>query len=150
MFKILLLLFILVPLVELFVLLEVGGTLGALPTVGLCVLTAILGAALVRAQGLSTLAQMQASVQRGELPALALLEGAVLLLVGVLLLTPGLVTDALGFLCLIPPFRRAMILNGLRNRLRAAAERAGAGVTIEGEFRRRVHVRPRLPDSDDR
>ena len=148
MFKILLLLFITVPLVELFVLLEVGRSLGALPTIGLCVFTAILGATLVRAQGLSTLSEMQASVQRGELPALALLEGVVLMLVGALLLTPGLVTDGLGFLCLIPSLRRALILNGLRSRLRAAAEKAGAGITIDGEFRHKVEIRPRLPDRE--
>ena len=147
MFPVLLLLFVTIPLVELYVLIEVGGTIGALPAVGLCIVTAALGAALVRAQGLSTIAQAQRSVQQGEIPAMALLEGVVLLVTGALLLTPGLVTDALGFACLVPPLRRRLILRLVRDRLRPAHQGAGGPrgrIVIEGEFRHHDEDEPRL------
>jgi len=106
-FRWLLLAFLVVPLAEIYVLIQVGGVVGALPTIGLVVLTAVVGAALIRIQGFSTLARIQSSVDRGELPAVALLEGAALLIAGALLLTPGFLTDGIGFACLVPPWRQA-------------------------------------------
>ena len=141
-FPLLLFGFVAVPLVELFVLIEVGSVIGALPAILLCLVTAAAGAALVRAQGLRTLREAQTALGRGELPAVAMLEGMVLALAGVLLLTPGLVTDALGFAALIPPLRRGLLLRGLRARLRphftASFRRPPeGGVTLDGEYRRR-------------
>ena len=88
------LLFIVVPLVEIWLLLEVGGVMGAVPTIGLVVLTAVAGAALVRAQGFSTIRQVHRSMDVGEVPAVAIIEGIFLLVAGALLLTPGFLTDA--------------------------------------------------------
>lgn len=109
MFRILLLIFLLVPIAEIYVLISVGGVIGVGWTVFLVVFTAVLGAALVRRQGFATLQRVQASLDRGELPATELLEGLVLLAAGALLLTPGFITDAIGFACLTPPLRRALI-----------------------------------------
>ena len=148
-FPLLLFGFIAVPLVELFVLMEVGSVIGALPAILLCVATAALGAALVRAQGLRTLREAQEAMRRGEVPAVAMLEGVVLALAGVLLLTPGLVTDVIGFAALTPPLRRGLLLRGLRARLRphfaaSSRGRAGDGVTLDGSFRRGGKSPPRI------
>lgn len=141
--------FIATPLVELFILIEVGSVIGALPAILLCVATAALGAALVRAQGLRTLREAQAAMGRGEVPAVAMLEGVVLALAGVLLLTPGLVTDAIGFAALMPPLRRGLLLRGLRAHLRphfvaSSATRPGGGVTLDGELQRRIESPARI------
>lgn len=102
------------PLVELYVLIRVGSVIGALPTVALSIFTAVLGAFLVRMQGLSVLLRVQQTLARGEAPALELLEGAVLMMAGIALLFPGFITDAMGFLLLVPPLRRRLILAVLR------------------------------------
>ena len=105
----LLVIFIIVPLVEIYLLIQVGGVVGALPTVALVVLTAAIGAFMVRAQGLATLYRVQAQLAEGQLPAMAMLEGAILLVAGALLITPGFFTDTLGFLCLVPRLRQQVI-----------------------------------------
>ena len=133
------LLFLTVPLVEIYLLLEVGSIMGALPTVGAVVLTAVIGAALVRVQGFSTLMRIRESLNRGEVPAVALVEGAFLLVAGALLLTPGFITDAVGFACLCPPLRRFLITEYLLERLMVAgraSQPSRDGEVIEGEFRR--------------
>jgi UPF0716 protein FxsA len=145
-FHILFLLFLLVPLLEIYLLIKVGGIVGALPTVFLVVFTAVLGAGLLRIQGFSTMARVRHTLNRGGIPAMEMLEGAVLLVSGALLLTPGFFTDTIGFLCLIPPFRRAMIKVALRRFITPFGGGPGAGRpgqehshgprTIEGEFRR--------------
>jgi len=108
-FKFLLLIFILVPAVEIYLLITVGGVIGALPTILLVIGTAVVGVQLLRLQGLSTFARLQNSLQQGDLPTTVMLEGVVLLLCGALLLTPGFFTDAIGFLMLIPHLRRWVI-----------------------------------------
>lgn len=134
--------FLIVPLIEVWLLVTVGSLIGAGWTIFLIVLTAVIGAALVRAQGLSTLARSQELLRQGELPAVELLEGAALLLAGALLLTPGFFTDTVGFLLLLPPLRRriiqAWVLGGLKQRFSAspATTRGEEGRTLEGEFRR--------------
>jgi UPF0716 protein FxsA len=115
-FRVLLLAFIAVPLLEIFLFVQVGERIGAWPTVGLVVLTAILGVGLLQMQGLETWSRAQMSLLQGALPAQELLEGAVLLVSGALLLTPGFFTDALGFLGLLPWTRRWAIRRWLRGR----------------------------------
>nr|CAA6829375.1 MAG: Exlusion protein FxsA [uncultured Thiotrichaceae bacterium] len=99
-------LFFLVPLVEIYFLIQVGGVIGVLPTVLLVVLTAVVGAFLLRQQGLSTLARFQSSMGQGKLPATAMFEGVMLIIGGALLMTPGFFTDAIGFACLLPFSRK--------------------------------------------
>ncbi|MDW3096085.1 MAG: FxsA family protein [Gammaproteobacteria bacterium] len=101
--------FIGVPLIEIYLFIQLGGIIGALPTVILVIVTALLGVSLLRAQGFSTMAKFQQEVSTGQLPATTMLEGVALIFGGALLLTPGFLTDAIGFLCLIPFTRRTII-----------------------------------------
>lgn len=101
--------FLLVPLLEIYLLLEVGGIIGVGWTIFAVVFTAVLGAALVRMQGFATVNRIRSQMDQGQLPAVELFEGVFLLVAGALLLTPGFFTDAIGFACLTPPFRRAVI-----------------------------------------
>lgn len=140
-FPVLLVAIITVPLLEIYLLIQIGGLIGALPTILLVVLTAVLGAALLRQQGLATLNRFRANLERGELPALEILEGVALLVGGALLLTPGFFTDVIGFLCLLPASRRA-IVHGILSRAVVSldvgtvdkrASRRRKGHVIEGE-----------------
>ena len=101
--------FIGVPIVEIAVFIEVGGALGLWPTLGLVVLTAVLGTWQLRAQGLATLMRARDQVERGALPTREIFDGACLLVAGALLLTPGFVTDAAGFLLFFPPVRDILL-----------------------------------------
>ncbi len=116
-FRILFLLFLSIPAIEIYLLIRVGEAIGALPTIFMVVFTAVLGIVLLRWQGLVTLTRVQAAMARGELPALAVLEGMLLLAAGALLVIPGFFTDTLGFILLIPPLRRfiaqSLLLRGL-------------------------------------
>jgi len=106
MFLRLLLLFTIVPLLELFILIKLGGVIGVGPTVAIVIGTGMLGAWLARHQGLGVLRRVGAELDQGRLPAEALLDGLLILIAGALLLTPGLITDALGFTLLAPPGRK--------------------------------------------
>ena len=102
-------LFVIVPLVELYLIIEVGSLIGALWTVFLVLFTAVIGVSLLRIQGLNTLNRARQNLDEGTLPAMEMMEGILLAVGGALLITPGFITDSLGFLCLIPVTRRAMI-----------------------------------------
>lgn len=99
---ILLCLFIALPIIEIAVLIQLGGFLGLWLTLGLIILTALIGAILVRSQGVLTFLSVQQRLQRGEVPAQQIIEGMLLAVAGVLLLTPGLITDGIGMLVLLP------------------------------------------------
>jgi UPF0716 protein FxsA len=103
------LLFIIIPLIELYFIIVVGEAIGAFWTVILVILTAIIGVNLLRIQGMNTLAKAQRSMAQGKIPAMEMMEGIALAVAGVLLITPGFITDSIGFLCLIPASRRAII-----------------------------------------
>ncbi|MGF1701738.1 membrane protein FxsA [Photobacterium makurazakiensis] len=126
MFPILLFLFIVVPIVEIALFVQVGGFLGMWPTIGLVLLTAIVGASLVRSQGIATLMSVQNRLQQGELPAQQIVEGVMLAVSGVLLLTPGFMTDALGMMVLLPA-PRAMLAKQLMSRVKVQGMASGSG-----------------------
>ena len=132
MFRVLFLLFVTVPLIEIYFLIQVGQEIGALSTVLLCILTAALGAILLRIQGMLTLMNAREKLRRGELPADNLLEGLILLIAGVLLLTPGLVTDLVGFLCLGPSLRSLLALKMLHRAFQEDLRKRN--IIVEGEF----------------
>jgi UPF0716 protein FxsA len=94
-----------IPLIEIYLFIQVGGSIGVWPTIGVVILTAVIGTALLRQQGLATLARAQADLDRQQFPVRELFNGVCLLIGGLLLLTPGFLTDALGFALLIPPLR---------------------------------------------
>lgn len=105
MFAKLLLLFIGIPLVELILFYQVGSRIGLAATIATVVLTGILGAWLTKQQGLRTLAKYQQAIAEGRLPHTEVIEGLMILCAGAVLLTPGFLTDAIGFALLIPPIR---------------------------------------------
>ena len=104
--RFLLLVFIVIPLVEMMLLFEVADVIGGLSTVGLVVLTAVIGIQILKRQGISTLLRAQHRLQSGELPAQEIIEGMMLAGAGAVLLTPGFITDTLGFIFLTGPLRR--------------------------------------------
>jgi UPF0716 protein FxsA len=145
-------LFIVVPLVELYLIIKVGSLIGALWTVLLVLLTAVIGVQLLRIQGFSTLNRARQNMEMGVMPAMEMMEGLALAVGGALLITPGFVTDTLGFLCLIPATRRAMIRYLMRHATvqgqgfyrhtttphsdQTRDDQGHRGRTIEGEFHR--------------
>jgi UPF0716 protein FxsA len=128
--------FIGVPLLEIAVFIEVGGIIGLWPTLGLVVLTAVLGTWQLRSQGLATLTRARTQVDRGALPTRELFDGACLLIAGAFLLTPGFVTDTAGFLLFVPALRD-LLRNLLARHLEAAVE---TSVFVDGA---EVHGGPR-------
>ncbi len=101
----LVLIFIVVPILEIMVFIQAGNLIGLWPTVAGVVLTAIIGAAVVRHQGLATLASAQQSLVNGQFPVREVFDGLCLVIAGALLITPGFLTDTTGFLLLVPPVR---------------------------------------------
>lgn len=108
MLRLLLALFIIVPLAELGIFMALGKNLGLLNTIAIIFLTAILGASLTKSQGLQVLRKFQTATNAGKLPHEEIVDGLLILIAGAVLLTPGFLTDTLGFLLLIPPSRAAV------------------------------------------
>lgn len=120
MFRLLLILFILVPILELWGLITVGKMIGAPLTILLVLLSGILGAYMAKSQGLKVLREMEEALYRGELPTPYIMDGVMILIGGLLLLTPGFFTDLVGLLFLIPPSRmliKRWLIDWLRERL---------------------------------
>jgi UPF0716 protein FxsA len=114
------LLFTLVPLVEIYLLVKIGGLVGVWPTIGLVCLTGFLGASLARREGRRALARYQEALARGQLPEEGIVSGLLILVGGVLLIAPGVLTDLSGLALMIPPIRRAVarrINAGLEKRI---------------------------------
>lgn len=115
-----------VPIMEIAAFIVIGGQIGVLPTLGLIVVTAIIGSILLRVQGLGLLARIQEETRAGRVPGRELIHGVMILVAGVLLLTPGFVTDTLGFLLFVPAIRDAG-WRLLRERIVVVAQSAGPG-----------------------
>jgi UPF0716 protein FxsA len=137
-----LLILLIIPFIELYLLLEVGSFLGVFPTIFMIVFTGVLGVWLFRQQGFATLKRFQDSVNRGEVPAYEMIEGPILLIGGALLIAPGFFTDILGFACLIPPLRKAIAKYVIEHYLVTAqpgspfSQPTKERAAIEGEFRK--------------
>ncbi len=139
----LLLLFILVPAVELALLIELGRRIGTVATLGLIVATGVLGAYLARRQGLGVFRQVRAELAAGRIPAGSIVDGVIILLAGAVLMTPGILTDVLGFFCLVPATRkliRTMLWRKFERAVRDGRARVHVGI--------RVGSRPSIPGSD--
>lgn len=153
-----LLIFFLTPIAEMYLLIEVAGYIDAWPTIGLVMLTAVIGVALLKRQGLSTLTRGMGRLERGEVPATEMAEGILLAVAGALLVTPGFITDTVGFVLLFPPSRRALAEQMLsRVNIQGVSMQGGyteqysqhsqpegrmdeqipGGATIEGDFERK-------------
>ena len=125
--RFLFLFFIAVPLVEMLLLFEVSDQIGGLSTLGLVVATAVIGVQVLKQQGIATLTRANARLSSGELPAQEIIEGMLLAAAGALLLTPGFITDTLGFVFLAGPLRRLIAARLLRSGLVRAGGGLGAG-----------------------
>jgi UPF0716 protein FxsA len=139
--QLLFLFFLIVPFVEIYLLLQVGGLIGAFPTIFLVVTTAALGAWLLRRQGFATWQRFQSNLAQGTIPAYEMIEGPILLVGGALLLTPGFFTDILGFACLLPGLRRRIAQYVIENHLFMTSNRNDMNPpfraqedVIEGEY----------------
>lgn len=141
--KILFLLFVILPIAEIMVLVEVGSQIGTLNTAMLVVLTALIGSLMLRHQGLSTLLRARERIDGGALPLQEMLEGICLAVGGALLVTPGFITDFIGFACLMPVSRQGLIkivaaqVKASPNfRMHTSMHRSNfeTGETFEGEF----------------
>jgi UPF0716 protein FxsA len=121
---------VVVPIVEIYVLLQVGQLLGVLPTVVLLVVMSLLGAYLLRREGARTWRAFRTALASGRLPAAEVADGALVILGGALLLTPGFATDAFGLLCVLPPTRavlRRLLTRQVARRLTVGAVLGGGG-----------------------
>jgi UPF0716 protein FxsA len=138
----LILLFIGLPLTEIYFLIQVGSEIGAFSTILLSILTAVIGVWLVRYQGFGVLRRVRDLLDRGEVPAIEVMDGALILAAGLCLILPGFLTDSLGFLLLIPPLRRRLITHYIGIQPVTLQPPSGELRTetrvrvIEGEFRR--------------
>lgn len=147
----LLILFILVPITEMWLLISVGGVIGAIPTIALVLLTACIGLALLRHQGAEALMSARAKLQANELPVREIADTLFFAIGGALLLTPGFITDAIGFACLTPGVRTLLIHFFAKHLLRSGSVRMGqfrsssqahssanrdSNTVIEGEYSR--------------
>jgi UPF0716 protein FxsA len=124
----LVLLLVVVPLVEIFLLIQVGQVLGPLPTIALLVLMSVIGGVLLKREGRRTWRAFRAALQAGRLPAAEVADGALVIVGGALLLTPGFATDVVGLLCVLPGSRAALrrLLTGVVARRLGPAGVAGA------------------------
>ena len=105
----LILAFTIIPIIEIYLLIEIGSIFGALTAISLVILTGFLGAFMARMQGLQTLFRIQESLREGRMPSGELLDALLIVIAGVVLLTPGFLTDSAGFLLLIPTTRNSII-----------------------------------------
>jgi len=126
-FRFLVIAFSIVPITEIYLIVQVDAAIGGWETLGLLVLDSLVGAWLVRREGFSILAKVQGELGRGELPTNALIDGMLVLFAGALMLTPGFLTDALGFVLLLPP-TRAVVRNMLKTQFAGRVNVAGGGV----------------------
>jgi UPF0716 protein FxsA len=161
---ILLILFIALPIAELYVIIQVGQAIGLVPTLAILLLDGFVGAALARSQGRAAWARFNRALAEGRVPAAETFDGAMIILGGALLLAPGFITDAVGFLLLLPPTRallRGAIARMARRRVTfgwtvsgpprpgpTARDPRPGGYDYEGSAREVTDPPPQLPDGD--
>lgn len=147
--RILFLLLFVVPLIELYFLIQLGSVIGALPTVLLTIFTAIAGIALMRSQGLATLQNAQLEMAAGKSPQASMFEGVFIFLGGVLLFFPGLISDFMGLLFLLPFVRRFLIKQSMKGMQSQGRFRYQKGDSVyEGEWAEKPQQQPKSLEND--
>lgn len=132
MFPRLLVIFVGIPLIELMLFLQIGSRIGLVPTVATVVLTGIIGASLAKSQGLQVLSKYQKALAEGRMPHAEVIDGLMIFVAGAVLLTPGFLTDAIGFALLIPTVRaavRAFATERLKHQVEVRVANAGTAFT---------------------
>lgn len=170
MLRIFLLLFIVVPIIEIALLLQVGGLIGGLNTLLLIVATAVIGAVLVKQQGIQNWLTMQKKLASGRPPAMEMVSGILIFLAGVMLITPGLMTDIIGLVLLFPASRKVIVAYLLKHlfvrgqagfaqfqfrqrgnfRPEADTHQQSEGTVIDGEYSHQKKSTERLVQPDER
>jgi len=157
---ILFILFAIIPIAEIALLIHVGGEIGGWNTIALVLITAAVGAFLVKREGLATMQAAQSKLQQQQMPGQELVEGACLLVAGVLLVTPGFMTDIVGFLLVIPPTRKAIakaaskrlsgriVTQHSYSQYQSYRQESNDGDVFEGEFRN--HETPTIDDKNEK
>lgn len=148
-----LILFIAVPLIELALLIQIGSLIGVWPTIAIVILTAVIGTSVLRYQGLQTLQRLNEAMARGEPPVGPVIDGVFLLMAGGFLITPGILTDSLGFALLIPPVRHFIARWGAKKLFQRGSVHIrtfgmGSGSTGESERERKQSGRRRRDPAD--
>jgi UPF0716 protein FxsA len=128
------LLFVGVPAIELWLLIEIGSVIGGAETILLIIITGVVGASLARAQGMAVLDRIRKETEAGRLPDRSVAEAALILAAGLLLITPGVITDVVGLLCLVPITRRLFLMVLGKLLARAARRQGGAQVNVRMHF----------------
>ncbi len=141
---ILFLLFVAMPFIELALLISLGQQIGFWPTIAIVVVTALLGAAVLHSQGVQTLRKISESMASGEPPIQPVFDGFFIAIAGAFMLTPGVITDAVGLLLLVPPVRRAIARWGLGRLMK----NANVTVTTYSTAESPSHSEPRHPFPD--
>ena len=149
MFKVLFLLFIVMPIVEIMVLMNVGSLIGALPTIGIVILTAWIGAAMVRQQGMATYQSVQNKLAQGQIPSDEIIAAMLLLVAGVLLLTPGFITDGFGLLLLWPVSRAVMVKAVQAQMAKSKANQNQSSTFFYSNFQQSNHQQTPFSDIDE-
>ena len=147
-FPILFFLFVLIPLIEIYILIQVGSVIGAALTICSVVFTAVLGAYLIRQQGFKTFARFQGKLQTGEMPGQEIVDGFCLLIAGAFLMTPGFFTDAMGFALLVPPIR-ALLYKRITNSARVHVMNGQPGSRPESSTSRQQPIEAEYKKLDD-
>lgn len=136
-FFILLILFVSMPVIELALLYQVAQTINLGPTILLVIITGIVGAALAKHEGLKALQSVQSELAEGRMPTSQLFDGVLILVAGVVLITPGIITDAVGFCLLIPPIRaivKILLIKYFKNRVTFTSNFEMHGTSVSGGF----------------
>lgn len=144
----LLIIFVVVPIIEMWVLIEVGSAIGAFYTIALVFLTAFVGIGLLRIQGAGTLASARQKLAANELPAREMADGVFYVIAGILLITPGFVTDVVGFACLTPGIRTLVIYLLINHLLRSLRRGGGFRAVYRSAFKTRTRSSDRVIDGD--
>lgn len=127
--RLLVLLFVVVPAIELMLLIEIGQRVGTINTLALIVITGVVGASLARQQGVSTFARLRRDLGEGRSPAVPIIDGVLILVAAAFLVTPGVLTDAVGFLLLVP-MGRGLVRRYVKRRFERAIRTGTVGVTV--------------------
>lgn len=148
--RILFLVLFIIPLIELYLLIQVGGVIGALPTILLTIATGVVGVVLMRSQGLATMQRAQQEMASGHSPEISMFEGVFIFVGGVFFFFPGLISDFIGLLFLVPFVRQFLIKQSVKGmEVKGHYRYQHDNQVFEGEWEEKAAEKPKAIDSDN-